>query len=424
MLGTRVWRPVNNLRTFSHSCLRPNAQSTRSLSPGPSNVDSQAQSRQETHANVSEGVKHPSGVVPAGSKVQSDSPRRLNSKISAYDLDTIKQRIGDWIALATAGFKQQTNGLRQRTDEFTQKTSTRFFQLGSQLNRVTGYEEIDSLKQRVVEQGVLHFFYCVCATTETYVDKEARIMATRQAAREAKTAYDDAVLQRSLSQRQVNELLQRKSSWTDADVSAFTSLVRSDHQLEQHEVATKAKVSENDDALDREFAELMRAILARYHEEQVWSDKIRSASTYGSMMVLGVNVVVFILAIIVVEPWKRRRLAQTFEKKVEEMAAETHALIESGIAKLDKRLVKQEGLTSEIVERAAYDARDLSSESLSVPTVTVSVPGKQADVGPEHSSIWSHPISRIIQDREVLLIVGSAITGSAVTLLARSLFGT
>lgn len=405
MLGTRVWRPVNNLRTFSHSCLRPNAQSTRSLSPGPSNVDSQPQSLQETHANVSEGVKHPSGVVPTGSKVQSDSHRRLNSKISAYDLDTIKQRIGDWIALATAGFKQQTNGLRQRTDEFTQKTSTRFFQLGSQLNRVTGYEEIDSLKQRVVEQ-------------------EARIMATRQAAREAKTAHDDAVLQRSLSQRQVNELLQRKSSWTDADVSAFTSLVRSDHQLEQHEVATKAKVSENDDALDREFAELMRAILARYHEEQVWSDKIRSASTYGSIMVLGVNVVVFILAIIVVEPWKRRRLAQTFEKKVEEMAAETQALIESGIAKLDKRLVKQEGLTSEIVERAAYDARDLSSESLSVPTVTVSVPGKQADVGPEHSSIWSHPISQIIQDREVLLIVGSAITGSAVTLLARSLFGT
>lgn len=220
----------------------------------------------------------------------------------------------------------------------------------------------------------------------------------------------------------MNELLQRKSSWTDSDVSAFTSLVRSDHQLEQHEVATKAKVSENEDALDREFGELMRAILARYHEEQVWSDKIRSASTYGSMMVLGVNVVVFLLAIVVVEPWKRRRLAQTFEKKVEEMATETQALIESGSAKLEKRLVKQEGLISEIVERAAYDARDLPSP-LPVPAVTVSVAGKQIGTGLEHSSIWSHSVSRIIQDRDVLLVVGSAIAGGAVTLVARSLLG-
>lgn len=399
MLRTRAWRPsTNNLRTFSHSCLRTNAQSTSSLSPGSSNVGSRAQPHQETHANV------PEGAASAGPKVQpADSSPRLDSTISAYDLDTIKQRIRDWMALATVGFKQQTDELRQRTDELTQKTSTKLFQLGSQLNRVTGYEQIDALKQRVVEQ-------------------EARIKATRQAAREAKTAYDDAVLQRSLSQRQVNELLQRKSSWTDGDVSAFTSLVRSDHQLEQHEVATKAKVSENEDALDREFGELMRAILARYHEEQVWSDKIRSASTYGSMMVLGVNVVVFLLAIVVVEPWKRRRLAQTFEKKVEEMATETQALIESGSAKLEQRLVKQEGLISEIVERAAYDTRDLP-DPLSVPAVAVSVAGQQIGTGLEHSSIWPHSVSRIIQDRDVLLVVGSAIAGGAVTLVARSLLG-
>lgn len=140
------------------------------------------------------------------------------------------------------------------------------------------------------------------------------------------------------------------------------------------------------------------------------------------MMVLGVNAVVFLLAIVVVEPWKRRRLAQTFEKKVEEMATETQALIESGSAKLEKRLVKQEGLISEIVERAAYDARDLPSP-LPVPAVTVSVAGKQIGTGLEHPSIWSHSVSRIIQDRDVLLVVGSAIAGGAVTLVARSLLG-
>jgi sensitive to high expression protein 9 len=178
--------------------------------------------------------------------------------------------------------------------------------------------------------------------------------------------------------------------------------------LEQHEVATKAKVAENEDALDREFGELMRAILARYHEEQVWSDKIRSASTYGSIMVLGVNVVVFILAIMVVEPWKRRRLAQTFEKKVEEMSAETKALVESGSGKLDERLMKQEKLILEIVERAAYDVRD-------VPAVV----GESNVAEPTALARFS----TAVQGREVLLVVGSAIAGSAVTLVARSLFG-
>ncbi|KAG0700432.1 Mdm33 family-domain-containing protein [Suillus ampliporus] len=410
MLRSRAWRPAKDIRTFSNSCLRPNVQSTGPLPPRRSNVGvegSQAQHHQETHVNVPDGVKESTGTASVGSKVQpDDSPRQLNSKTYTYDLDTIKQRLGDWMTLATAAFKHQTEELRQRTDALTQKTSTKFFQLGSQLNRVTGYEQIEALKQRVVEQ-------------------EARIKATRKTAREAKTAYDDAVLQRSLSQRQVNELLQRKSSWTDGDVSAFTSLVRSDHQLEQHEVATKAKVSENEDALDREFGELMRAILARYHEEQVWSDKIRSASTYGSMMVLGVNVVVFILAIVVIEPWKRRRLAQTFEKKVEEMAAETKALVESGSAKLDERLVKQERLISEIVERTVYDARDLHS-SMPVPAASVSVAEEKVGTRPEPtalSSIWSHPITRIVQDREVLLVIGGAIAGGAVTIVGRSLFG-
>ena len=74
--------------------------------------------------------------------------------------------------------------------------------------------------------------------------------------------------------------------------------------------------------MEREFSELMKVILNRYHEEQVWSDKIRSASTYGQLTVLGLNMLVFLLAIILVEPWKRKRLAQTFERKVDEMKAE------------------------------------------------------------------------------------------------------
>ncbi|KAF8558372.1 hypothetical protein OG21DRAFT_1366450, partial [Imleria badia] len=247
------------------------------------------------------------------------------------DLEAFQSRLREWGVLASSS-------LRQRANNFSKNATTSFSHLGLHLNRVTGYEEIDALKRQVVEQ-------------------EARIKATRRAARDAKTAYDDAVLQRSISQRQVNDLLQRKSSWTDGDVSNFTSLVRSDHSFEQEEARAKARVAETEDAVDREFSELMRVILARYHEEQVWSDKIRSASTYGSLAVLGVNLVVFIMAIIVVEPWKRKRLAQTFEKKVEEMGAETKALMNAGATRLEERLTGHEKLLTELITQVSAEAR-------------------------------------------------------------------
>lgn len=159
MLYSRAWRPANNnLRNFTRSCLRHNVQSTHSLSSGArvnTTQGSQTQPLQETHP---EGAKESQGTASVGNtKIQSsDSHRLLNCKISAHDLDKIKERVRDWMTLATAAFKQQTDELRQRTDQLTQRTSSKFFQLGSQLNRVTGYEQIEALKLRVVEQGMLH----------------------------------------------------------------------------------------------------------------------------------------------------------------------------------------------------------------------------------------------------------------------------
>lgn len=43
--------------------------------------------------------------------------------------------------------------VRQQADDFTNNAKIAFSQLGSQLNRVTGYEEIEALKRKVVEKG-------------------------------------------------------------------------------------------------------------------------------------------------------------------------------------------------------------------------------------------------------------------------------
>ncbi|CAA7261436.1 unnamed protein product [Cyclocybe aegerita] len=242
--------------------------------------------------------------------------------LSSYDLDLVKKRIREWT-------EQASIAIRNRADDFTVNTKTTFSQLGAHLNKVTGYEEIEALKRGVVEQ-------------------EERINAVRQAARKAKSAYEEAVVQRSNSQREVNDLLQRKSMWTDGDVGRFTSLVRQDHLYEQEEARAKAAVDETEDAVEKEFSRLMRTILARYHEEQVWSDKIRSASTYGSLAALGLNLFVFILAIVIVEPWKRRRLAQTFERKIEELSEENGARLDASMKSIGSQIVRQEALLEDL----------------------------------------------------------------------------
>ncbi|KAJ7075833.1 Mdm33 family-domain-containing protein [Mycena belliarum] len=212
--------------------------------------------------------------------------------------------------------------VRSRADEFTATTKSTLSQLGFQLNRMTGYEEIEALKRRVVEQ-------------------ESRITEARNAARRSKTAYDAAVAQRSNSQREINDLLQRKSNWNQADIARFTKLVPQDHSFEQEEARARAAVHDAEEAVEHEFSELMRTILARYHEEQVWSDKIRSASTYGSLAALGLNLLVFVVAIVFVEPWKRRRLAMTFEKKIEEMGLENKAVVEESMRAIGRQLEAQ-----------------------------------------------------------------------------------
>ncbi|KAH8818924.1 Mdm33 family-domain-containing protein, partial [Flagelloscypha sp. PMI_526] len=199
--------------------------------------------------------------------------------------------------------KQGLDTVRQRSQSLLDRATHEISQLGAYLNHVTGYDEVEGLKQQVVEQ-------------------ESKMGQARTEAREAKVAYSNAVLSRSTSQRQLNDLLQRKQSWTDDDVLQFTSLVRSDHASTVSETNAKRTMDEAEERVEKEFDALMRVILARYHVEQVWSDKIRRASSYGSLGVMGLNLLVFVAAILFVEPWKRKRLAETFEKKVDALQEE------------------------------------------------------------------------------------------------------
>ena len=92
-----------------------------------------------------EFIKTSSSPAESKTSESSESP-----KLSSYHAEIVKQRIREWA-------EQGAIVLRDRADGFTATTKATFSQLGSELNRVTGYEEIEALKRKVVEQGRILF---------------------------------------------------------------------------------------------------------------------------------------------------------------------------------------------------------------------------------------------------------------------------
>ncbi|KAE8315467.1 sensitive to high expression protein 9-like protein, mitochondrial [Aspergillus transmontanensis] len=171
------------------------------------------------------------------------------------------------------------------------------FVAGQRLNDLTGYSSIEALKKDIHTQ-------------------EERLRAARLRVREAKDAYAAAINNRSTSQREVNELLQRKHAWSASDLERFTHLYRNDHTNEVAENEAQEALSAAEHESEEAAAQLNKSILSRYHEEQVWSDKIRRMSTWGTWGLMGVNVLLFLIFQIAVEPWRRKRLVKGFEEKV------------------------------------------------------------------------------------------------------------
>lgn len=165
------------------------------------------------------------------------------------------------------------------------------------LNDVTGYSSIQQLRLSI----------------ET-LEKDLKV--AKEEAKLAKEHHQISIGRRLETQREINELLQRKSNWSPQDLENFTKLYTVDHDNAKAEEAAALRL-ERADSKEQELQDkLSNAILTRYHEEQIWSDKIRRTSTWGTFGLMGLNIVLFLVFQLLLEPWKRRRLVGNFEEKV------------------------------------------------------------------------------------------------------------
>lgn len=235
---------------------------------------------------------------------------------------------------------------------------------------------------------------------------EKTLSDARDHARSAKTAYDQAVAHRSTSQRDVNSLLERKHSWTDADVSAFTTLVRTDHASTAAVATTSLDLKEKELAVDKAFTDLTSAILQRYHEEQVWSDKIRSVSTWANVVGLVFNFLIFMIAIAIVEPWKRRRLVERVEERMTTM-----------VDRLDGKVQDVARLLQEELARGVVEVEE--KVELPLPTV-VSSPAMDP-ISSRLSYLLGREITLSPEQTHAAVGIAGAVVGTSVVALISAL---
>lgn len=228
---------------------------------------------------------------------QSKPPEAPNSNLST-EKPSIKSSVRDVQPEELPSSKEgRRSTVTKRLSHLMDHLQGNLFIASQRINDLTGYSGIEALKQRIT-------------------DLENHVQTSQDNVRKARVAYKTTVADRAATQKEVTTLLARKDSWTPLDLERFTSLYRMDHSNETAVQEAATKLADSEREVEQAASNLSSSILSRYHEEQIWSDKIRRMSTWGTWGLMGVNILLFFVFQFGFEPWRRSRLVHGFEDKV------------------------------------------------------------------------------------------------------------
>ena len=178
---------------------------------------------------------------------------------------------------------------------------------------------MDNLQDRYVS-GLQAFnsltgYTSIEAITANNQRLEKDLSEARASMRAARQNYQDTSAAQVATQRDMATLLARKASWVQSDKNRFAELIEDDYRLEA-EVAQAGKRVEDAEAREQGLtSQWVAGMSKQYYEHQVYSDRIRRASTWGTWGLMGVNVLLFLMLQFVAEPWKRGRLLNSMEER-------------------------------------------------------------------------------------------------------------
>ncbi|RDL39959.1 Sensitive to high expression protein 9 [Venustampulla echinocandica] len=241
------------------------------------------------------------------------------------------------------------------------------FIASQRINDLTGYSGIEALKSKI-----------------TALEKQ--LQEAQESVRSSRIVYKTTIADRASTQREVTGLLARKDTWTPVDLERFTALYRMDHSNEQAVQEAATRLADAEREAEHAASKLSSSILSRYHEEQIWSDKIRRMSTWGTWGLMGVNVLLFLVFQFGFEPWRRRRLVHGFEEKVRQ------ALDQEKLANAERRDAERQaevpldGIVASGVQRLEEELgnTDIARNELGQPGIDVSDEAAALDVAELH----------------------------------------
>lgn len=105
------------------------------------------------------------------------------------------------------------------------------------------------------------------------------------------------------------------------------SLIRSEHLNDKAVREAKDAVEAAENALEEARSYLEKRERAQYHEEQIWSDTIRRNSTWVTFGLMGVNIFLLLLSLLILEPWRRRRMVREIKSALEAQQATAEAAV-------------------------------------------------------------------------------------------------
>lgn len=195
-------------------------------------------------------------------------------------------------ALPSKHVRSRSN-LSSRFNSEMERLLNALARLSQRVNNYTGtdYSGISSLRSAITEQ-------------------EQNVASLLDAVAAAKETHATAVASQAASNKEVVRLLERKHSWSDADLERYMGLIRSEHENEQAVQTANDAITQAERDLEEARAELERTERKQYHEEQIWSDTIRRNSTWVTFGLMGFNIILLLASLVIIEPWRRRRLVK------------------------------------------------------------------------------------------------------------------
>lgn len=307
--------------------------------------------------------------------------------------------------------ENRRSDVHQRFSHIMDNLQSRVLTASQTLNDVTGYSGIEKIK-------------------EENTKLEAALADAHERLRAARAAYKSSNTKRAATQREVTTLLARKDGWTPIDLERFTELYRTDHVLEGEVVAAQEALTEAEAEEQNLGQRLNAGILKRYHEEQIWSDRIRRASTWGTWGLMGMNFLLFLVLQFVAEPWRRKRLVRGVVEEEKQVLEEVRAELEGVKAALAKR---EEASTPVQLPLEAVVPTDDFAELGAPPVVEVQPPPltwAELLSDPSHWRTFAvdlaseRRIELTMKDASILalegVVAGAAVAGTVALLVLRS----